>query len=115
MQFSSSIKQKLSQPHNVKLVLTLLQQAPAPSRHRPAKELCQRLNLRDAKGDWQKATTSKALRELQEQGLWRLPEPRSPAPRTWNPTRLNRPVPPPPFLPELLAEVRGLRPGGGGR
>ena len=109
MQFSSSIKQQLSEPHNAKLVLNLLQQDPAPSRHSLAKDLCRRLNLRDAKGDWQMATTSKALRDLQEQGLWHLPEPRSVGPRGWNPTRLNRPVPPPTALPEVLAEVRGLR------
>jgi hypothetical protein len=108
MQFSSSIKQKLSEPHNVKLVLTLLNHHPAPSRHSLAKDLCRRLNLRDAKGDWQMATTSKALRELQEQGLWHLPEPRSSGPREWHPTRLNRPVPPPTGLPELLEEMRGL-------
>ena len=108
MQFSLSIKQKLSEPHNVKLVLTLLNHNPAPSRHSLAKDLCRRLNLRDAKGDWQMATTSKALRELQEQGLWHLPEPRSSGPREWNPTRLNCPVPPPTCLPELLEEMRGL-------
>jgi hypothetical protein len=55
------------------------------------------------------ATTSKALRDLQEQGFWHLPEPRSSAPREWNPTRLNHPVPLPTALPESLEEVRGLR------
>ena len=38
MQFSSSIKQKLSEPHNIKLALTLLQQEPTPSRHSLAKD-----------------------------------------------------------------------------
>ncbi len=60
MQFSSPIKQKLSEPLNVKLVLSLLQQEPTPSRHSLAKDLCRHLDLRDAKGDWQMATTSKA-------------------------------------------------------
>ena len=109
MQFSSSIKQTLSEPHNVKLVLTLLNHEPGPSRHSLARELCKRLNLRDAKGDWQMATTSKALRELQEQGLWHLPEPRFSGQREWNPTRLNRPVPVPTAIPQLLKDVRGLR------
>jgi hypothetical protein len=108
MQCSPSIKQKLTEPQNVKLVRTLLQREPAPSRHSLAKDLCRRLNLRDAKGDWQMATTSKALRELEEQGLWQLPAPRSSGPRSWSPTRLNRPVPPPTTLPEELAAVRGL-------
>ncbi len=103
-----SIKQSLSEPDNVKLVITLLNQEPAPSRHRLAKELCQRLNLRDFKGDWQMASTSKALRELEEEGLWKLPEPLLRGRRGWNPRRLNRPVPLPRAVPELLEEVRGL-------
>jgi len=55
------------------------------------------------------ATTSKALRELADEGLWRLPEPRSQRGEAWHPTRLNHPVPAPTEVPELLAEVRGLR------
>jgi len=109
MPFSSSIKQTLSEPLNIELVLTLLKQDPAPSRHSLAKELCKRLSLRDAKGDWQLATTSKALRELEVQGAWQLPAPRSSGPRAWNPMRLNRPVPPPSALPESVEGVRGLR------
>jgi len=106
---ASSIKQRLSEPENVKLVIALLGGDPAPSRHRLAKEICRRLDLTDGKGDWQMATTSKALRELHDQGLWRLPEPRSSAPQRWNPTRLNRPVAPPLGLPEVLQEIGGLR------
>jgi hypothetical protein len=55
------------------------------------------------------ASTSKALRELQDQGLWRLPAPLFSGRREWNPTRLNRPVPPPTLVPELLKQVQGLR------
>ena len=55
------------------------------------------------------ATTSKALRELAEEGSWRLPKPRSPGGKTWHPTRLNHPVAAPLDVPELLQDVRGLR------
>jgi Domain of unknown function (DUF4338)/Transposase DNA-binding len=109
MQLSSSIKQTLSEPLNTKLVLTLLEQDPPPSRHSLAKALCKRLNLRDAKGDWQLATTGKALRELEARGCWQLPAPRSSGPGAWHPMRLNRPVPLPSTLPESVEGVRGLR------
>src|SRR6266571_1879443 len=109
MQCTLSIKQTLSEPQNTKLVLTLLGADPAPTRNRLAKDLCRRLELRDPKGDWQMATTAKALRELEEQGLWKLPEPLSSGPRGWNPTRLERRVPKPNRVPAGLKEVRGLR------
>lgn len=109
MQSTSSIKQTLAAPENTQLVIALLRSDPAPSRHRLAKELCRRLELRDAKGDWQLATTSKALRELEGQGLWQLPKPRSQCGRQWHPTRLQHPVPAPVAVPELIQDVSGLR------
>jgi hypothetical protein len=109
MEISRSVKQTLSQPDNVELVLTLLNQSPTPSRHGLAKELCQRLDLRDGKGDWQMASTSKALRDLDREGLWHLPEPLFSGPREWNATRLNGPVPPPTSVPASAGAVRGLR------
>src|SRR5437870_221586 len=108
MQCSPSIKQRLLEPLNIKLVLRLLRADPAPSRNSLAKELCRRLDLRDSKGDWQMATTGKALRELQDQGLWKLPEPLFSGGRGWNPTRLNCGVPAPRGVPEVLQELRGL-------
>ena len=73
MQSSSSIKQTLATPENTTLVIALLKANPTPNRNGLAKDLCRRLDLRDSKGDWQIATTSKALRELEDQGLWQLP------------------------------------------
>jgi len=109
MQLTWSVKQKLATPESTKLVNALLQNDPAPSRHGLAQELCRRLELSDAKGDWQVATTSKALRELADEGLWRLPQPRSRSVRGWQPRRLNHRVPVPLDVPEELPEVRGLR------
>ena len=106
---ASSIKQRLSEPDNVKLVIALLERDRALSRHRLAKEICLRLGLTDGKGDAQIATTCKALRELQDQGLWTLPAPRSSTPRGWNPTRLNQPVAAAQDVPALLEAMRGLR------
>jgi hypothetical protein len=109
MQSTLSVKQTLATAENTKLVIALLKADPQPSRHGLAKELCRRLALRDGKGEWQMATTSKALRELAEEGLWRLPKPRAQGGQTWHPTRLNHPVAAPRDVPELLQEVRGLR------
>src|ERR1019366_3958973 len=109
MQSTSSIKQTLAEPENIKLVVGLLKAEAPPNRNGLARELCHRLDLRDPKGDWQMATTSKALRELEAQGLWQLPKPLSRRSPGWQPTRLNHPVPSPLDLPELLEEVRGLR------
>ena len=108
MQSTLSIKQTLAAPENTKWVIALLKADPPPNRTGLAKELCRRLELRDSKGDWQIATTSKALRELEDQGLWQLPKPRSQRAREWHPTRLNHPAPAPTELPELLQDARGL-------
>ena len=106
---TSSIKQRLSLPESVKLVTTLLRADPAPSRRGLAREICHRLDLKDCKGDWQMATTSRALRELHDQGLWTLPKRRSCGPHSWNPTRLHRPVAAPGGVPGVLHEICGLR------
>jgi Domain of unknown function (DUF4338)/Transposase DNA-binding len=108
MQSTSSIKQTLAMSENTNLVIALLSADPTPSRNALAKELCRRLDLRDPKGDWQMATTSKALRELEDEGLWQLPKPRGTGGRQWHPRRLNHPVPLPRDVPELLEDVRGL-------
>ena len=92
----------------MQMVIGLLKAEVPLTRNGLARELCRRLDLRDLKGDWQMATTSKALRELEAQGLWQLPEPLSRRSPGWHPTRLNRPVPAPLGIPELLADVRGI-------
>ncbi|MBI4626977.1 MAG: DUF4338 domain-containing protein [Verrucomicrobia bacterium] len=74
-----------------------------------AKELCCRLTLRDAKGDWQIATAARALREMEKPGLVRLPLPAHPGPRTWSASRLPRAVARPKGVPERLEEVQGLK------
>jgi hypothetical protein len=106
---NSSIKQRLSLPETVKLITTLLGTDPALSRRSLAREICRRLDLKDSKGDWQMATTSRALRELHDQGRLTLPKPRSGGPYSWNPTRLHRPVAASGGVPEVLQEIGGLR------
>jgi hypothetical protein len=105
----SSVKKRLSIPENVTMVIALLGGDPALSRHGLAKKICLRLGLRDCKGDLQMATTSKAMRELQDEGLWTLPKPRVSRPRAWNPARLKQSVAVPENVPATLKDVRGLR------
>jgi hypothetical protein len=104
------IKQRLAQPDNITLVRQLLGAKPAPTRTQLAKQLCRRLDLRDPKGDWQLATTGKALRELEAQGHWTLPPPARPRPRasSSSPARLPRPVAAARGVPTQLEQIQGL-------
>jgi len=108
MQCTLSIKQRLSQSENLKLVGGLLRGDRTLTRAQLGKELCRRLDLRDPKGDWQIATTVKALRDLETQGLCQLPRPKVEGRRGWNPTRLDRRIQAPVDLPKAVEEVRGL-------
>ena len=108
MQNALSIQQILAQPKNTQLVGELLASEAVATRCDLARELCQRLDLRDPKGDWRLATTLKALRELEAQGLWRLPAAAGPGPGEWKPSRLHQPVPAPSALPACVEEVQGL-------
>ncbi len=108
MQCTLSIKQRLSQSENLKLVGGLLRGDPTLTRAQLGKELCRRLDLRDPKGDWQIATTVKALRDLETQGLCQLPRPKVEGRRGWNPTRLDHRIQAPVDVPKAVEEVRGL-------
>lgn len=107
----NSIKQRLAEPGNLALVRKALNAQPAPTRTQLAKELCRRLDFRDAKGDWQVSTTAHALRALEAQGHWTLPAPtvRRRRTRPTAPTRLHQPVPAASRVPERLEQMDGLQ------
>ena len=109
MQAAAPIKQMLERPENTKLVRQLLERNPSLTRTTLAEKLCRRLDLRDYKGDWQVATTARALREMAEQGLVELPVPAHPGPPSWSPRRLPGPVERARAVPKRLEEVQGLR------
>jgi len=88
----TSVQQILAQPPHVRLVRELLEPEAVSTRSALARELCQRLDLRDPNGGWRLATTLKALRDLEAQGFWTLPAATVPPPGAWNPTRLHRRV-----------------------
>ncbi len=108
MQCAFTIKQRLAQPENLKLTGDLLRDTPGLTRAQLTQELCRRLDLRDPKGDWQIGTTAKALRDLEAQGVCQLPLPTAKGPRSWNPTRLHRPIPAARDVPARVEEVQGL-------
>lgn len=105
---AQSIKQRLCAPPSVALVTSLLLSNPPLSRRQLTLEICRHLSLKDGKGDLQTATTYMALRELEDQGMWVLPAPRSSGVRNWNPTRLHRPVPEARKLPGQVEKIGGL-------
>lgn len=105
------IKQRLAQPANLTVVRQLLQAQPTPTRTQLARELCRRLELRDAKGDWQVATTAHALRDLEAQGHWTLPAPRVQRTGTYStaPKRLPERVAAAQRVPAQLEQIAGLQ------
>jgi hypothetical protein len=105
----TSVQQILAQPPHVRLVRELLEPEAVSTRSALARELCQRLDLRDPNGGWRLATTLKALRDLEAQGFWTLPAATVPPPGAWNPTRLHRRVQTPTAVPACVEEVRGLQ------
>jgi hypothetical protein len=108
MQCTFSIKQRLAEPENLKLTRDLLGDTPGLTRAQLTQELCRQLDLRDPKGDWQIGTTAKALRDLEAQGLCHLPKPTAEGPRSWNPARLHRRIPPAREVPAAVEAVQGL-------
>ena len=109
MQTAISVQQILAQPQHTRLVRELLKNEGVSTRSALARELCQRLDLRDPKGDWRLATTLKALRDLEAQGFWTLPAATVPPPGAWTPTRLHRRVELPTAVPACAEAVRGLQ------
>ncbi len=93
------------------LIKTLINATPAPTRGGLFKEVCERLDLRDHKGDWQIGTCAKALRDLESQGILILPGAKhcTVGTRRWNPARLDKPVNLPTFVPTALEQLQGLR------
>lgn len=108
MSSTASIQQVLARTENTVLVRDLLADPAIRTRNSLAKEVCQRLALRDPRGALQIATTAKALRDLEAQGVWKLPPPTKPISKRWMPQRVPQRVPPPAAVPPRVEAVRGL-------
>jgi hypothetical protein len=108
MQRIHSIQQLLRQAENAALVRTVLDDPKVRTRTDLVQEVCRRLDLRDAKGNWRVGTTLKALRDLELQGLWRLPRTTRRYSGKWEPIRLQQPVAAAVDVPARAEEVSGL-------
>jgi hypothetical protein len=105
MQTQNLVKRTLSRP--VALEQVRLLAAQAPHRSALAEAVCERFELRDARGHTQRSSALKALRELERAGILTLPAPRF-APRHPRPRGLDAPVPAPLGVPSKVEQVGAI-------
>jgi len=108
MKTSTSIKETLSTPGNVTFITEWLSRNKGKTRTRLAREVCDRLGLRDGKGALRISTTLKALRELEAEGYWKLPAAKQRGNGQWNPRRLGHKVVVPRGVPGEAGQIKGL-------
>lgn len=108
MKAKTSIKERLSTLENVTLVTDWLVENKGKTRNRLARDMCERLGLRDGKGALQIATALKALRDLECEGYWKLPAALRCGSGKWNPRRLGHAVAVPQDVPARVEQMEGL-------
>jgi hypothetical protein len=105
MDSQNLVKRTLSTPLALERVRLLAAQA--PHRTALAETVCERFELRDARGRTQRSTALKALRELESAGALELPARRF-APRHPRPRGLDAPVPAPLGVPDHVGQVGAI-------
>ena len=108
MNTQNLIKQTLAQPESITTILTILEENQGVSRSAIALQVCERLELLNARGKPQQAGCMKALRELERAGQIVLPKPRWLA-VTLSPKRLKGPVDAPHDVPTQVDNLSGLQ------
>lgn len=108
MNTKTSIKTTLLRPENEEFITDWLVRNKGKSRTDLAREACRRLDLRDWRGKDRISTTMKALRELEAEGHWELPQAKSSGPKEWRPRRLSCGVEYPKGVPEQVGDIEGL-------
>ncbi len=107
MEIQNQVKRTLSEPANIALVKQVLAANPELGRTQVADRLCDLLELEDLLGRRQQSSCLKALRKLEQQGHFNLPQGggkrSAPSPR-----RLGAAVPAPVGVPAEAGSVRGL-------
>jgi len=104
-----TIQEQLSSPDVVAIVRDWLRKNKNECRRALARYVCNQLDLYDYKGEARLAGVQKALRVLEVQGYWTLPERRGVVQERWQPRRLNKTVPLPEGVPSRVEVVEGLR------
>ena len=108
MEQTQTIQERLSSPEVVATVREWLEKHTGGTRLALARYVCEALGLRDPGGSPRVAGAQKALRTLASRGYWVLPEPQGQRGRTWQPRRLDKPVPEPRGVPPRVETVEGL-------
>lgn len=108
MKTTLSIKETLSHPENIKQITDWLAANKQKNRTNLAEYVCERLGFRDAKSGLRIATTLKALRDMEVEGYWKLPEAAIKHSGKWNPRRLDHAVATPERVPMQVEEIEGL-------
>jgi hypothetical protein len=109
METTLTVQEHLASPQGIAAVAGWVKSFPEGSRGALARHLCEELDLRDPRGRPQMGSVQKALRVLEAQGLWRLPEPKGRGSEAWNPRRLDGSVPVAEGVPERVGAIRGLK------
>jgi hypothetical protein len=104
---SGTIKAIVSEPANLAVVKDQLRSG-EKSRTRLAAWVCRHLGLRDARGRLRVSSCLKALRDLAQEGHFKLPAPVLTVVSHWRTRRLAGPVPAPKDVPQELGQVRDL-------
>jgi hypothetical protein len=108
MKATTSVKERLSTAESVRSITEWLAANKDGTRAGLAREMCERLGLRDGKGAWQVASAMKALRDLEAEGRWTLPAALSRGGRKWVPRQLEDAVPLPEGVPSRAEQIEGL-------
>ena len=109
MKTTTSVKERLSAPENVTLVTGWLAKSKDKTRTDLARDMCERLGLRDGNGALRISSALKALRDLETEGYWTLPATVSRRSGKWNPRRLGHAVAVPKSVPARAGLVEGLK------
>jgi len=102
-----TIKKALAEPERLSVVRQLL--ADGHPRTGLAAELCRKFGFVDARGQPRVGSCLRALRDLEQEGEFELPERQLDINASWKPRRLPGPVPEPEGVPARVDGLRGLR------
>jgi len=109
MQVQNQIKRTLSRTENLEQIRQMLDGPGALLRTGFADDVCERFGFFDARGDKQRSTCLKALRDLAKKGHFVLPPAATTESRKLTPRRLVEAVPAAEDVPATAGAVQGLR------
>ncbi len=109
MKTQNQIKRNLSRPDVIKDIKKILSANEGLNQHQLAKILCREYDFYDARGKAQLGSCTKALKDLERQGLLTLPAPLRKTTGEWSPRRLDKAVPEAKDVPDEVTAIQDLR------